>query len=158
MICAKRKLVPGGRPRRGPFPGPQLLLSPVISSSPGRWSHSHPDPPPPPQWRCEEPRALACDHMHRYSPASMHRHNGEALAAPGQLAERRQRAAGICTSHEFTQQRSNRWRFVPFPGPRASPSVPFSGEPRVRARELTGGKQQGEKGVGAVLHKLPLGS
>ena len=23
-----------------------LLLSPVISSSPGRWSHSHPDPPP----------------------------------------------------------------------------------------------------------------
>ena len=114
--------------------------------------------PPPPQWRCEEPRALACDHMHRYSPASMHRHNGEALAAPGQLAERRQRAAGICTSHEFTQQRSNRWRFVPFPGPRASPSVPFSGVPRVRARELTGGKHQGEKGVGAVLHKLPLGS
>ena len=83
--------------------------------------------PPPPQWQCEEPRTLACDHMHRYSPASMHRHNGEALEAPGRLAERQQGAAGICTSHEFTQQRSNRWRFVPFPGPRASPSVPFSG-------------------------------
>ena len=134
-----------------------FLLSPVISSSPGRWAHSHPDPPPTPQWWCEEPRALAYDHMHRYSPASMHRHNGEALAAPGRLAERRQRAAGICTSHEFTQQRSNRWRFVPFPGPRASPSVPFSGESRVRGREVTGGETTRGKGGGAVLHKLPLG-
>lgn len=75
----------------------------------------------------EEPRVLACDHRHRCSPASMHRHNAEALAGPQRLAEKLQRAAGICTSHEFTQQRSNRWCFVLFPGPGASPLVTFSG-------------------------------
>lgn len=78
---------------------------------------------------------------------SVHRHNGEAPSAPRRLAERLQAAASIHTGQEFTQQRSNRWRFVLFPGPRKSPSLAFSeGNLRSGGRGLKG--QQVKREVG----------
>lgn len=70
-----------------------------LSCCPDRWSHLVPYlSRHTPSWRgSEEPRLLAWDHVRRYGPASMHRHNGEAPSAPRRSAERLQ-ASGRCRS------------------------------------------------------------
>jgi len=109
-----------------------FLLSPVLLRSyPDRWSHPGPLLPLP-------PRVLADDHMHRYGPASVHRHNGEAPLAPGRLAESSRRPSASAQGRRVPSKGATEGVLSFFPGPRER-------------------GQQVEKEVGAVLHKLSLG-